>query len=69
MTSDRRAATRSRHPSNQRACFGNSLEWATTCPPPRHKFTAIPKIRSERPASNLHYPRAEPALPEAPQYN
>ncbi|MCW2948600.1 MAG: cytochrome c oxidase, subunit [Actinoallomurus sp.] len=37
--------------------FGNSLEWATSCPPPRHNFTAIPKIRSERPAFDLHYPR------------
>jgi cytochrome c oxidase subunit 1 len=37
--------------------FGNSLEWATSCPPPRHNFTAIPRIRSERPAFDLHYPR------------
>ncbi|OLR93483.1 aa3-type cytochrome oxidase subunit I [Actinokineospora bangkokensis] len=35
---------------------GNSLEWATTCPPPRHNFTELPKIRSERPAFELHYP-------------
>jgi cytochrome c oxidase subunit 1 len=35
---------------------GNSLEWATTCPPPRHNFTSIPRIRSERPAFELHYP-------------
>jgi cytochrome c oxidase subunit I len=37
--------------------FGNSLEWATSCPPPRHNFTSIPRIRSERPAFDLHYPR------------
>ncbi|WP_158887218.1 cytochrome c oxidase subunit I [Amycolatopsis anabasis] len=36
--------------------FGNSLEWATTCPPPRHNFTDLPRIRSERPAFELHYP-------------
>ncbi|MCP2261226.1 cytochrome c oxidase subunit 1 [Streptoalloteichus tenebrarius] len=36
--------------------FGNSLEWATSCPPPRHNFLALPKIRSERPAFELHYP-------------
>jgi cytochrome c oxidase subunit 1 len=36
--------------------FGNSLEWATSCPPPRHNFTEIPRIRSERPAFDLHYP-------------
>ncbi len=38
--------------------FGNSLEWATSCPPPRHNFTAIPRIRSERPAFDLHYPKS-----------
>jgi cytochrome c oxidase subunit 1 len=37
---------------------GNSLEWATSCPPPRHNFTAIPHIRSERPAFDLHHPHA-----------
>ncbi len=36
--------------------FGNSLEWATSCPPPRHNFVTIPRIRSERPAFDLHYP-------------
>ncbi|HSY15910.1 MAG TPA: cytochrome ubiquinol oxidase subunit I, partial [Jatrophihabitantaceae bacterium] len=36
---------------------GNSLEWATSCPPPRHNFTSIPRIRSERPAFELHYPQ------------
>ncbi|WP_433035358.1 aa3-type cytochrome oxidase subunit I [Actinomycetospora sp. CA-053990] len=35
---------------------GNSLEWATSCPPPRHNFTDLPRIRSERPAFELHYP-------------
>ncbi|MFG1956625.1 cytochrome c oxidase subunit I [Nonomuraea sp. NPDC049028] len=36
--------------------YGNSLEWATSCPPPRHNFTFLPPIRSERPAFDLHYP-------------
>jgi cytochrome c oxidase subunit 1 len=36
--------------------YGNSLEWATTSPPPRHNFTELPRIRSERPAFDLHYP-------------
>ena len=36
--------------------FGNSLEWATSCPPPRHNFLQLPQIRSERPAFELHHP-------------
>ena len=36
--------------------YGASLEWATSCPPPRHNFTALPRIRSERPAFDLHHP-------------
>jgi cytochrome c oxidase subunit I len=39
--------------------YGNSLEWATSCPPPRHNFTSIPRIRSERPAFDLHYPHVK----------
>ncbi len=55
--------------------FGNSLEWATTCPPPRHNFTSIPRIRSESPAFDLNHPEvsgvkqpgqeSEPALASA----
>jgi len=37
-----------------------SLEWATSCPPPRHNFTSIPSIRSESPAWDLHHPEAPP---------
>ncbi len=36
--------------------YGASLEWATSCPPPRHNFTSLPRIRSEAPAFDLHYP-------------
>jgi cytochrome c oxidase subunit 1 len=36
--------------------FGASLEWATSCPPPRHNFTSLPRIRSERPALDFHHP-------------
>jgi cytochrome c oxidase subunit 1 len=36
--------------------FGGSLEWATSCPPPRHNFRAVPRIRSERPTFDLHHP-------------
>ncbi len=44
--------------------YGNSLEWATSCPPPRHNFTAIPRIRSERPAFEAHYPHLADRLQE-----
>ena len=36
--------------------WGASLEWATSSPPPRHNFTSLPRIRSERPAFDLKYP-------------
>jgi cytochrome c oxidase subunit I len=46
--------------------WGRSLEWATSCPPPRHNFTSIPRIRSESPAFDLHHPEvATPALATA----
>ena len=40
--------------------WGGSLEWATSCPPPRHNFTSLPPIRSERPAFDLHHPELAP---------
>lgn len=40
--------------------FSRSLEWATSCPPPRHNFTSIPRIRSESPAFDLHHPELAP---------
>jgi cytochrome c oxidase subunit 1 len=39
--------------------YGRSLEWATSCPPPRHNFISIPRIRSESPAFDLNHPEAE----------
>jgi cytochrome c oxidase subunit 1 len=36
--------------------WGRSLEWATSCPPPRHNFSSLPRIRSESPAFDLHHP-------------
>jgi cytochrome c oxidase subunit I len=46
--------------------YANSLEWATSCPPPRHNFTSIPRIRSERPAFDLHYPHIKTGRPRVP---
>jgi cytochrome c oxidase subunit 1 len=47
--------------------WGRSLEWATSCPPPRHNFDSIPRIRSESPAFDLHHP--EIALGEGDVHN
>ncbi|MCX5610344.1 MULTISPECIES: cytochrome c oxidase subunit I [unclassified Streptomyces] len=40
--------------------WGRSLEWATSCPPPRHNFDALPRIRSDSPAFDLHHPEVKP---------
>ncbi len=47
--------------------YGRSLEWATSCPPPRHNFTSIPRIRSESPAFDLNHPEVDLPPLEAPQ--
>ena len=57
--------------------YGRSLEWATSCPPPRHNFTSIPRIRSESPAFDVNHPEAGVPVgigpmkdaPEAPVYD
>ncbi|GAA5068175.1 cytochrome c oxidase subunit 1 [Thermocatellispora tengchongensis] len=48
--------------------FGNSLEWTTSCPPPRHNFTSIPRIRSERPAFDLRRPHLRRGVDTARDY-
>src|SRR6266511_2042630 len=40
--------------------FGNSLEWATSCPPPLRNFDYMPRIRSERPAFDVKFPHLAP---------
>jgi cytochrome c oxidase subunit 1 len=34
---------------------GNTLEWATTSPPPNYNFDALPPVRSERPLFDLRH--------------
>jgi cytochrome c oxidase subunit 1 len=46
--------------------FGRSLEWATSCPPPRHNFHSLPRIRSDSPAFDLHHPEAAGIVPATP---
>ena len=36
---------------------GNTLEWATTSPPPAYNFDHLPEIRSERPVFDARYGR------------
>jgi cytochrome c oxidase subunit 1 len=43
--------------------YGRSLEWATSCPPPRHNFLELPRIRSESPAFDLHHPEYAEGAP------
>ncbi|MBA3431836.1 MAG: cbb3-type cytochrome c oxidase subunit I, partial [Actinobacteria bacterium] len=48
---------------------GNTLEWATTSPPPPHNFTHIPPVKSERPVYDMRNagqaaPAGELRLPE-----
>nr|WP_268246470.1 cytochrome c oxidase subunit I [Streptomyces xantholiticus] len=43
--------------------FGRSLEWATSCPPPRHNFEALPRVRSDSPAFDLHHPQVKRLRP------
>jgi cytochrome c oxidase subunit 1 len=44
-----------------------SLEWATSCPPPRHNFDSLPRIRSESPAFDLHHPELAAMNQVSPQ--
>ncbi|HVL53855.1 MAG TPA: cytochrome c oxidase subunit I [Vitreimonas sp.] len=39
----------------------NTLEWATSSPPPPYNFDRLPEIRSERPLFDLRYGRVHPA--------
>ncbi|HEY3507044.1 MAG TPA: cytochrome ubiquinol oxidase subunit I, partial [Actinocatenispora sp.] len=45
--------------------YGNSLEWATSCPPPLRNFDRMVRIRSERPAFDLKFPELRDEPPAA----
>jgi cytochrome c oxidase subunit 1 len=42
---------------------GNSLEWATTSPPPAHNFDTLPPIRSERPVFDDRMRKTDTPVP------
>ncbi len=44
---------RHRRPAGDDPWEGHTLEWATSSPPPRHNFTALPAIRSYAPLLDL----------------
>ena len=62
ITAQTRAEVTVERPVGLRA----QLEWATSCPPPRHNFTSIPRIRSESPAFDMNHPEAGIPLGHAP---
>ena len=47
--------------------YARSLEWATSCPPPRHNFTSIPRIRSDSPAFDMNHPEVGIPLGRVPK--
>jgi cytochrome c oxidase subunit 1 len=50
---------RSRRPAGEDPWEGQTLEWATSSPPPRHNFHALPAIASYAPLLDLREARAE----------
>jgi cytochrome c oxidase subunit 1 len=43
---------------------GNTLEWATSSPPPHHNFKRLPPIRSERPVFDARHPELKDRGPD-----
>ncbi len=50
-------------PAGDNPWDAQTLEWATTSPPPHHNFTHLPPIRSERPTVGLQPPRRHHRAP------
>jgi len=51
---------RSGKPAGDDPWEGNTLEWATSSPPPPYNFDRLPEIRSERPLFDLRHAKARP---------
>jgi cytochrome c oxidase subunit 1 len=49
-------STWKRVPAGDNPWDGNSLEWATSSPPPELNFEKLPPVRSERPTFDLNHP-------------
>jgi cytochrome c oxidase subunit I len=46
---------------------GQTLEWASDSPPPRHNFAALPPVRSHTPLLDLREEGKEPLRPAGPE--
>jgi len=57
--------TRKARPAGDDPWEGNTLEWATSSPPPEHNFERLPPIRSERPMFDLR--QARESVPSGPR--
>ena len=51
---------RSGKPAGDDPWEGNTLEWATSSPPPPYNFDHLPEIRSERPLFDMRHGHAAP---------
>jgi cytochrome c oxidase subunit 1 len=56
-------SARRRVPAGSDPWDANTLEWATTSPPPEHNFVSLPPIRSPRPLWDLKHPRSSSVAP------
>jgi cytochrome c oxidase subunit 1 len=58
---------RSGKPAGDDPWEGNTLEWATSSPPPPYNFDRLPQIRSERPVFDVRHGQArDHAIPPGP---
>jgi cytochrome c oxidase subunit 1 len=65
---------RSGKPAGDDPWEGNTLEWATSSPPPPYNFDHLPEIRSERPVFDMrhgfggHEPTPAPAIASSAEH-